>query len=204
MSLKTTTRFLVILLLFISFLFGTFNLRAKSSQATIPINITVSGKLIITDAENDNRSGTDPTLNVVLKLTPELNSSVISGRSAIRIRTNLNNWKLTAQRRDLSNPSITNIDPKDVSVNFTTQAGSKANPNAGRLISPFDSTTSLGQISTNASTDLLIGNTQTSIDKDPENKNNWFQLTSDYSISPDFFYGIGEWDTIISYSLVSP
>ena len=202
MSLKTTTRFLVILL-FLSFFFSTFDLRARSSQAIVPINITVSGKLIITDAENDNRSGTDPTLNVVLKLTPELNSSVVSGRSAIRIRTNLSNWKLTAQRRDSSN-SIANIDPQDVSVSFTTQAGPKANPNAGKLISPFDSTTSLGQISTNASSDLLIGSSKTSIDKDPGNKNYWFQLTSDYSISPDFFYGIGEWNTIISYSLVSP
>ena len=182
---------------------NTFSLKAKSNQATVPINITVNGKLIISDGESDSKSGTNPTINVLLKLTPDLNSSIISGKSAIRIRTNLNHWKLTAQRNESLNTE-TNIDPKDMSLRFTTQAGSKANPNAAELIEPFNNTTDLSRISINTPIDVLIGKTKTSSDKDPGNKNNWFQLTSNYSIYPDFFHNTGEWSTAISYSLVSP
>jgi hypothetical protein len=174
-----------------------------SNQATVPLSITVHGKLIITDAENDTKSGENPTTNIHLNLTPELSSSDISGKSSIRIRTNLSNWKLLAQRTDESNNTAV-IDSKDIKLLFTTQAGSKANPYAGKLISPFDRITNLSQISPLKSTEILIGNSKTSIDKDPTNKNNWFQLTSTYSISPDFFYDKGEWNTIISYNLVSP
>lgn len=179
------------------------NLIARSNQATVPLNITVSGKLIITDSENDNKSGTNPTVNVNLKLTPDLNNSVVYGSSSIRIRTNLNSWKLTAQRSNVSDSPV-NIDPKDISLSFTTQTGPKANPNAGKLLSPFNQTANLSQISTNGPTDVLIGLSKTSLDRDPENKNNWFQLTSNYSISPDFFHETGEWSTIVGYSLVSP
>ena len=175
----------------------------KANQATVPLNITVSGKLIISNSESDNKSGIDPTLNVLLRLIPDLNNSVVSGKAAIRIRTNLNNWKLTAQRRDLTEHS-TNISPDDISVSFTTQNGSKANPNSGKLLSPFNTTTSLNQISTSNPITILEGSTKTSLDRDPSNQNNWFQLTSNYSISPDFFYDVGAWNTIISYSLVSP
>ena len=199
MILKRTT--IPIILVVICF-FSSTNLKVKSSQATVPINITVEGKLIITDGQNDNKSGVDPTLNVILKLIPDLNNSIVNGSSKIRIRTNLNNWKLTAQRNNTE--STNNIDPEDISLSFTTQAGSTANSNAAKLISPFDITTNLSQISTTTSSDILIGNSRTSIQKDPENKNNWFQLTSNYSISPDFFYEVGDWNTIVSYNLVSP
>lgn len=179
------------------------NLTARSNQATVPLNITVSGKLIITDSENDNKSRANPTINVNLKLTPDLNNSAVYGSSSIRIRTNLNSWKLTAQRSNVSDSPV-NIDPEDISLSFTTQTGSKANPNAGKLLSPFNQTANLSQVSTNGPTDVLIGLSKTSLDRDPENKNNWFQLTSNYSVSPDFFHEIGEWSTIVGYSLVSP
>lgn len=194
----------MLLIIFCIFL-NTSDLTARSNQATVPINITVNGKLIITDAENDNKAGTDPTLNVVLKLTPELDNQTISGKSSVRIRTNLNNWKLSAQRIDSGNlSSNSNIKPEDVQLSFSTQNGSKANLNAGKLISPFDRLTTLGQISSTKSTDILIGQSKTSVDKDPGNKNNWFQLTSSYSITPDFLFEIGEWNTTVTYSLVSP
>lgn len=182
---------------------STINLKVDSSQVLVPLTITVHGKLIITDAENDSMSGENPTLNVLLNLTPGLNNMPVSGKTAIRIRTNLNNWKLTAQRLELI-PSTTNVDPKDVSLTFTTQTGLKGNPGAGKLISPFDSVCSLDKIPTTGTTDILAGHSKTSLERDPGNKNNWFQLTSDYSISPDFFYGTGNWDTVISYNLVSP
>ena len=201
---KNTTRFFFLLIVSFCVFFVSGNLTASSNQATVPINITVEGKLIITDAENDNKSGSNPTLNVNLKLIPDLNNSVVSGSSSIRIRTNLNSWKLTAQRSNLSDSAV-NMDPKDISLSFTTQAGSKANPNAGKLLSPFNNQAAdLSRISTNGPTDVLIGVSKTSLDRDPENRNNWFQLTSNYSVSPDFFYEIGDWNTTISYSLVSP
>ena len=200
---KNTTSFFFLLIASCCVFFVSGNLTAESNQATVPLNITVAGKLIITDSENDNKSGTNPTLNVNLKLVPDLNSSVVSGSSSIRIRTNLSSWKLTAQRSDLSNPTA-NINPEDISLNFTTQAGSKGNPDAGKLLSPFNKVSNLSQISSNGPTDVLIGVSKTSLDRDPENKNNWFQLTSNYSVSPDFFYEIGEWNTVVSYSLVSP
>lgn len=202
MNKKITYRVIILLIIFCIFL-NTSNLTARSYQATIPINITVNGKLIITDAENDNKAGTDPTLNVVLKLTPELDNQTISGKSSVRIRTNLNNWKLSAQRINPGNLN-SNIKPEDVQLSFSTQNGSKANSNAGKLISPFDGLTTLGQISSNKSTDILIGQSKTSVDKDPGNKNNWFQLTSSYSITPDFLFEIGEWNTTVTYNLVSP
>ena len=200
---KNTTSFFFLLIVSCCVFFVSSNLAARSNQATVPINITVQGKLIITDSENDNNSGANPTLNVNLKLSPDLNSSTVSGSSSIRIRTNLNSWKLTAQRSNSSTPTA-NIDPKDISLNFITQAGSKGNPNAGKLLSPFNQISNLSQISTNGPTDVLVGVSKTSLDRDPENRNNWFQLTSNYSVSPDFFYEIGEWNTTVSYSLVSP
>jgi len=200
---KNTTSFFFLLIVSCCVFFVSSNLTARANQATVPINITVQGKLIITDTENDNNSGANPTLNVNLKLSPDLNNSTVSGSSSIRIRTNLNSWKLTAQRSNLSNPT-SNIDPKDISLNFITQAGSKGNPNAGKLLSSFNQISNLSQISTNSPTDVLVGVSKTSLDRDPENRNNWFQLTSNYSVSPDFFYEIGEWNTVVSYSLVSP
>lgn len=202
MAFNTKTKviaFFICLAVFAS----TINLKVDSSQVLVPLIITVHGKLIITDAENDNRSGENPTLNVLLNLTPGLNNTPVLGKAAIRIRTNLNNWKLTAQRHEPI-AGTTNVDPKDVSLTYTTQSGLKGNPSAGKLISPFDSICNLDRIPTTSTTDVLVGYSKTSLERDPGNKNNWFQLTSNYSISPDFFYGTGDWGTVISYNLVSP
>ena len=203
MTLQATTkRFLCILVVVVYCLANTID-KAQASQATVPLNITVHGKLVITDAENDNKAGEDPTLNINLELTPDLDNAVVSGTSAIRIRTNLSSWKLTAQRNN-STGSLTNINPQDISLSFTTQNGGNANPNAGKLLSPFNGASDLSKISSNAPTDILLGVTKTSSARDPKNQDNWFQLTSNYSVSPDFFYEIGDWGATVSYSLVSP
>ena len=203
MTSKGTSRVVFIFLLLSCLIFGLNNQIAKSNQAVVPISITVQGKLIITDAENDNKSGENPTLNINLKLTPDITNSIVSGASAIRVRSNLNSWKLTAQRHQQEN-QLSNVDFKDVSLSFTTQTGSKANPNAAKLLSPFDHITDLSQISSSGPTDVLKGVNKTSLERDPKNKDNWFQLTSNYSISPDFFYETGEWNTTVSYNLISP
>ena len=193
----------VAFLLILCFVFESVNLQVKPNQAIVPISITVQGKLIITDAENDNKSGENPTLNINLKVTPDISNSIVSGSKAIRIRTNLGSWKLTAQRNDY-NDSLTNLNPQDILLSFTTQAGSKANSHSGKLLSPFDTTVDLSKISSSGPTDIVQGFTKTSLERDPKNQDNWFQLTSNYSITPDFFYEIGEWNTTVSYNLVSP
>lgn len=202
-SIQSKIRYCFVVIFSIILYLSTTFIKVSPNQAIVPLNITVHGKLIITDAENDIKSGENTTTNISLSLTPELNNTIISGSSSIRIRTNLSNWKLFAQRIEQTN-STTIIDPQDIKLLFTTQAGSKANPDAGKLVSPFNGITTLSQISTKKATDILIGNSKTSMDKDITNKNNWFQLTSTYSISPDFFYDKGEWNTLISYNLVSP
>ena len=193
------TTFVLAILLSFSFT----NLKAYSNTAIVPLKITVEGKLVITEAENDTTSGKDPTIDVLLKLSPSLENTVVSGSSGIRIRTNLKSWKLTAQRSTNEVNSL-NINPKDISLSFSTKAGSKGNLHAAELISPFNEITALNKISSDSPTEILIGKDKTSGLKDPENLENWFQLTSTYSAVPDFFYNEGEFNTVISYSLVSP
>lgn len=196
---RIATVFAVVILLS----FSSTNLKANSNTATVPLKITVEGKLVITEAENDTIAGKDPTIDVLLKLSPSLENTVVSGSSNVRIRTNLKSWKLTAQR-SINEINSLNIDPKDISCSFSTKAGSKANLNAGKLIPPFNEITNLNQISSNSPTEVLAGIDKTSSSKDPQNLENWFQLTSTYSAKPDFFYSEGEFNTVISYSLVSP
>ena len=184
-------------------IFDTTKLFSFANHAVVPLKIEVSGKLVITDAENDTKAGENPTLNVLLGLTPDLNNNIVSGMSSIRIRTNMKTWKLTASRIE-QNELGTEISPQDVNVKFITQAGSKGNLNSAKLVSPFNEITTLDKISTNTPIEILNGFDKTSLAKDPENKNNWFQLTAIYSVSPDFFYDIGNWDTTITYNLVSP
>ena len=200
---KHTTGFFFALIFACCVFFISSNLTANSNQATVPINITVAGKLIITDAESDNIPNSAPNLDRMLRFQKSSNKSSVYLNKAIRIRTNLNTWKLTAQRTDLQNQVVT-INPKNISVLFTTQAGSKANRNAGKLISPFNTKTNLSKISSISPVEILIGNSKTSSGRDPKDRNNWFQLTSTYTISPSFLSKNSQWSTLISYNLVSP
>lgn len=188
--------------------FSTYSLIASSNTAYVPVNITVEGKLIITDAEDESIvKGAAPSLNTVLRLQKKGNKNLVANKKAIRIRTNLNNWKLTAQRVDLPLYRSRKINPKYVSLLLSTQSGSKANPKAGKLASPFNTASNLSKISSNLPTDVIIGQSKTSKDRDPTNKNNWFQVTSTYSILPKYFTHknkINDWNAIISYNLVSP
>ena len=201
--IRINTTISVSFLLLACLLFESLTLKVESNQAIVPINVTVLGKLIITDAENDTKSGENPTLNVNLKLTPDLSDSVISGSSSVRIRTNLNSWKLTAKRLE-EGGSLVNLTPEDISLAFIVSAGGKANQSAGKLVTPFDTKTDLSKISSNSETDIIHGLSKTSAERDPKNTDNWFQLTSNYSISPDFYYETGDWSTTVTYNLVSP
>ena len=211
MTFKITKR-VISIFLGTYFLLCTSNLLAFSSTSTVPLNITVTGKLVITDASDDSNLGSNDNLNVFLRFTPDTNNSKVSAKSSIRIRTNLRNWKLVAKRDVLYSQKYTqkyppkqNIDPKNISLVFTTKTGSKANPLAGQLVPPFNKSTSLNQIPIAYSTDILIGRTKTSSGRDPSNRNNWFQLTSTFSIPSKMFNNrANDFYPIISYSLVSP
>lgn len=178
--------------------------RVFSQTATIPINISVKGTLTISDANNDSSSGKNPTINVDLSITPDLGATEVSSDAKFRIRTNLKKWKLTAQRTKEVDDGPTNIKADDVGVEVTTQAGSKADPNAGKLLSPFNSKTDLSKISTSRPVDVIKGQNKTSKQRDNSNADNYFQVNTTYSIFPDFFYTPGTWKTTITYNLVSP
>ena len=179
-------------------------LQVLSQSATIPINISVNGTLTITNALDDSNNGKNPNINVNLSITPDLGATEVSGDANFRIRTNLEVWRLTAQRTQEIDTGPTNIKATDVGLLVTTQAGTNANPDAGKLVSPFNVKTNLGQVSTSGPISVIDGSNKTSKNRDTTNANNYFQVNTKYSIQPDFFYSPGTWKTIVTYNLVSP
>ena len=175
-----------------------------SQSATVPININVNGTLTISDASNDASSGKNPTINVSLSVTPDLGAAPATGNANFRIRTNRSTWRLTAQRTTEVDTGPTNIVAMDVGLLVTTQAGSNANSMAGTLVAPFNALTNLSSISTSVPTDVVSGTAKTSSAKDNTNTNNYFQVNTQYSIQPDFFFQPGTWSTTVTYNLVSP
>ena len=179
-------------------------IKSFSQSATVPININVNGTLTISDASNDASSGKNPTINVNLSITPDLGAAPATGNANFRIRTNKATWRLTAQRTTEVDTGPTNIVAMDVAVLITTQAGTNANAMAGTLVAPFTATTDLSSISTAAPVDVISGTAKTSTARDNTNTNNYFQVNTQYSILPDFFFQPGTWRTTITYNLVSP
>ena len=199
-ELKQINGFIFIALIFlISMPSKTF-----SQSATVPITINVNGTLTISDASNDASSGKNPTLNVNLSVTPDLGAAAVTGQANFRIRTNKSTWKLTAQRTTEADNGPTNITAMDVALLVTTQAGTNANAMAGVLVSPFTARTSLDSVSAVSPVDVINGTSKTSIAKDSTNASNYFQVNTQYSIEPDFFFQPGTWSTTVSYNLVSP
>ena len=179
------------------------NIEAAHAAATVPLNVTVNGSLVITDASNDSMSGMDPTINVNLSVTPDLGQATVTGQANFRIRTNRTTWRLTSQRT-ASNAGGTGIADTDISVNISKVAGSTANANAGTIVSPFSSATNLSSIPTVSPANVVNGTAKTSSAKDGNNTNNYFEIDTAYGIAPDFFYTPGTFSTTITYNLVSP
>lgn len=201
--MKNLNQIFCLFLVLLGILF-TIPLRTFSQSATIPININVNGTLTISDAINDSSAGKNPTINVTLAVTPDLGAAAVTGDANFRIRTNLTIWRLTAQRTQEIDRGPTNILPQDIGLLISTQAGNNANPDAGKLISPFLSSTDLSKITVANPVVVLNGQDKTSNKRDNLNANNYFQVNTRYSITPDFFFQPGAWSTIITYSLVSP
>ena len=175
----------------------------KAATATVPLSVTVNGSLVISDADNDTMSGTNPTKNVSISVTPDLGATNATGSANFRIRTNRSAWRVTAQRT-ASDAGDTGIADTDVKVDITKSAGSNASASAGALVSPFTAQADISSISTSSAVDVINGTAKTSSAKDSSNASNWFQLSTTYSIFPDFFYTPGTYSTTITYSLVSP
>ena len=176
---------------------------SAQAAATVPVNVTVNGALVITDASNDSMSGTNPTLNVNLSVTPDLGQSTVTGQANFRIRTNRTTWRLTAQRT-ASNAGSTGIADTDATLNVSKSAGSTGNASAGALVTPFNAATNINSIPTASSVDVVSGTAKTSSAKDGTNTNNYFQVNTTYGIAPDFFFAPGTYNTTITYNLVSP
>ena len=187
-------------------LFGFLILPAKTfaQTATVPLNITVNGTLTISDASNDSNSGKNPTINVNLSVTPDLGAAATTGNANFRVRTNRSVWRLTAQRTTETDTGPTNISASDINLLVTTQVGTNANSMAGTLVAPFNAQTNIGSISTASPVNVINGTAKTSTARDSTNSNNYFQVNTQYSILPDFFFQPGTWSTTITYSLVSP
>ena len=193
----------LIAVLIIFALYSLEDIAPAQAAAIVPVNVTVNGALVITDALNDSMAGTNPNINVTLNVTPDLNAANVTGQANFRIRTNRSAWRLTAQRT-ISNAGGTGIVDTDVTLSVAKSAGSTGNASAGALVSPFTSSTTLNSIPTASSTDVVSGCAQTSNAKDGTNTNNYFQVNTTYAISPDFFYTPGTYSTTVTYNLVSP
>lgn len=184
--------------------FTTLGLDKKAfGAATVPLSVTINDSLVISDASNDSMSGKNPTINVDLSVTPDLGQATVTGGANFRIRSNKNTWRLTTQRTT-SNAGRTGLADADISVTIAKSAGSKGNINAGSLVSPFNSVTTLSSILTSSARDVISGTAKTSSAKDSTNANNYFQVNTTYGVDPDFFYTPGTFSTTITYNLVSP
>ena len=192
-------------LLLIVLLLCASSIRMPEAKAagSVPLSVAVNGSLVVSDSDNDTAAGKDPTKNVNLTVTPDLGHTLQSGSANFRLRSNRAAWRLTAQRT-ASNAGGTSIADTDILVDIAKSTGTSANANAGALVAPFTAQTNLSSIDTAASVDIVNGTAKTSSARDGNNANNWFQVSTTYSIQPDFFYTPGTFSSTITYSLVSP
>lgn len=195
--------FFTIAIVAILALYSSEDIASAQAAATVPINVTVNGSLVITDASNDGMAGTNPNINVNLSVTPDLGQSTVTGQANFRIRTNRTAWRLTAQRT-ASNAGGTGIADTDVTLSVAKSAGSTGNASAGTLVAPFNAAATLNNVPTASSADVVSGTAKTSSIKDGNNTNNYFQVNTTYGVSPDFFYTPGTYSTTVTYNLVSP
>ncbi|MBI2995897.1 MAG: hypothetical protein HYY52_04250 [Candidatus Melainabacteria bacterium] len=173
------------------------------AEVIVPLNVTVNGSFVITDAANDSMSGTNPTINVNLNVTPDIGAGTVNGQANFRIRTNRTTWRLTTQKT-ATNTGGTGLADTDVSLIVSKSAGSTGNANAGNLVAPFNAPTTIASIPTATAIDVISGTAKTSGAKDGTNTNNYFQVNTTYGVQPDFFYSPGTFSTTITYNLVSP
>lgn len=208
---EIATRFVLCYFVVIVYLFTVGASSAYSNSATVPLSIEVNGKLIITDEETDTFSASRQSTLVPININRSKDDFNILGTSGIRIRSNVDKWSLIAKITELS-VNKKRISPKLISLKYQTSAGSKGNPNAAKLLAPFNRPTSLSTIPKDMPVTVLEGRSKTSLQRDEGNHNNWFglNLTAQYvgrkkgnNLRSVNKYRNMEYKAVIAYALVS-
>lgn len=179
------------------------NRKVYAASVAVPISITVNGKMIITDPAEESNSGAGaPEYQQAVKLKKSGTESSYHGKAAIRVRSNLKDWRLVAKRAQAGKDSV---EEENFYLIYTLSAGSKANSAAAILTKPFLKPVSLGSISPKEPSTVLVGTSNTSNQQDPGNGNNYLELGLEYNYFPsEETIQADEMNTIVSYGLVSP
>lgn len=174
----------------------------------MPINIKVEGKIVISDeaAEVDKQGG---VVNTQINIDRRRKHYNVSNASSLRIRSNLNGWKLVGNIKEFS-VNTKKINPKFINIRFETNAGSTANSAAGRLASPFTAPVSLSTIGINKDFVIVNGSSKTSLKRDPKNENNWFGVKcitefggNNNRITSHPIYKKRQYKALVTYTVVS-
>ncbi len=173
---------------------------AKSATGTTGLTITSNSSIILSDPSADTMSG-NVTRNVSFAITPDLGHTVQSGSTSFRIRANTP-WKVSVTKTALS-AGTTGVTDADIKLDVSTMAGTSGVATAGPLVIPFNAQTSLASITAIAA-DVISSGVKTSSARDASNTNNYFDLSTQYSLQPDFFYAPGTVTTTLSYNIVAP
>lgn len=182
-TMRNDLKIIITLISILLLVINTSFLEAKSNSAVIPLNISVQGKLIISDAESDGHDNS----NI-------LNTSL---NTKIRIRTNLNRWQLVATRNN-------EIENNKILISYKLSAARKANLKSAKLNSNFSNPTLSNNIPRNSQITILEGLSKTSLERDSGNHNNYLELSQDLnSIDNSEVSESDIANTSITYSLVS-
>lgn len=184
--------------------------KAYSNSATVPLSIEVHGKLIITDENNDNKSTRRVNSTSHINLDRRREFYNVVSENGLRIRTNVKKWRLIAT---ITEDSVEgkSISSKNILLRYKTSAGSSANPDAGRLVAPFNKKVRLKAVLKNPNLIVIEGNSKTSLERDKENENNWFgvNLVAEYnkrgsrSFKTKRRHRQRQYNATVSYALVS-
>jgi len=202
-------RYMLIVLIVISYSI-TFGVeKVYSNYASVPINIKVNGKLIITDENTETgKSRISENINID-RSRPDFD---LSNSYTLRIRSNVNRWKLTGHLQEVPVKKTQKINPRYIRIMYKTSAGNTANVNAAMLAAPFNAPVPLNKIPKKSDFVVLEGSSKTSLKRDKENKNNWYGLSFNVDFvgknglaleRTDPIYRKKKYNAIVSYTLVS-
>lgn len=180
-----------------------FNCSVHAQTATIHTGLNVAGSITLSDDALDTMAGKNPTLNVNVSVTPDVEETVAFDLANFRIRTNLSMWQLNAIRSGFS-AGTTNLVAGDVALSFIKTAGSDGDSASCSLVAPFTGVTDLTMISTGSQTAVCTGTSMTANQvSDSTNPNNYVRFQTIYMVPQDFFYDPGVATDTITYTVVS-
>lgn len=201
--------FAIFLLVAYSFTIGA--LSSYSNSATVPINIKVNGKLIITDEASENSVSGDKSLITNINTDRSKKNFNIVDEYKLRVRSNVGKWRLVGNITEIPAGKKERINPKFIRLTYETSNGSKANPSSARLSNQFAIPVPLSIIPQGTDFTVLEGISKTSLERDKGNHNNWYGLTfrAEYvgtkgrASRTKPVYKKKKFNAIVSYTLVS-